>query len=102
MLYSLDRQHRDMPTRRRVQFIEGVLAWLLLSVLGLGLLGAYSHELFFVLSLIGFLVVTELTAPFSITPAWRRRVQLLIVLGLVVFGYIVIKRILAILPPGVF
>ena len=90
-----------MPTRRRAQFIQGVLAWMLLSLLGLALLGAYGHELFFVLSLIGFLVVTELTAPFSITPAWRRRVQVLIVLGLLVFGYIVIKRILEILPPGV-
>lgn len=90
-----------MPTRRRERFIHGVLAWMLVSLLGLTLLSAYSHELFFVLNLIGFLVVTELTAPFTITPAWRRRVQLVIVLGLAVFGYIVIKRIIEILPPGV-
>jgi hypothetical protein len=65
------------------------------------LLDGLSPELFFVVSLIGFLVVTELTAPFAITPAWRRRLRWIIAIGLVVFGYIVIRRILAILPEGV-
>jgi hypothetical protein len=45
--------------------------------------------------------VTELTAPFAITPAWRRRLLLVIGAGLLGFGYIVIRQILAILPPGV-
>jgi hypothetical protein len=36
-----------------------------------------------------------------VTPTWRRRLKWLIAVGLVVFGYIVVRRILAILPPGV-
>lgn len=72
------------------------------AALVLALLDSLSYELFFVVSLIGFLVVVELTAPFEVTPRWRRRLTWLIALGLVVFGYIVIRRILAILPPGVF
>jgi hypothetical protein len=77
------------------------MAWLLGSLLALSLLGSLSSELFFVVSLIGFLIIVELTAPFSVTPAWRQRLKWLIGIGLSVFGYIVIRRILAILPSGV-
>lgn len=71
------------------------------TIVALTLLGALTYELFFVVSLIGFLIVVELTAPFNVTPRWRRRLRWIILLGLVVFGYIVVRRILAILPPGV-
>jgi hypothetical protein len=91
-----------MSTRRRHRFVVGNLAWQLTAALVLVALGALSLELFFVVALIGFLVITELTAPFHVTPAWRRRLRWLIAGGLVVFGWIVVKRILAILPPGVF
>ncbi len=91
-----------MPTTRRQRFIHGHLAWMLATVLVLSLLESLSYELFFVVTLIGFLVVTELTAPFEVTPRWRRRLKWLIAIGLLGFGYIVINRILEILPPGVF
>lgn len=90
-----------MSLRRRRQFVHGNVAWMLGTTTVLVLLDALSLELFFVVSLIGFLVLTELTAPFSVTPAWRRRLRWIIALGLLVFGYIVIRRILAILPEGV-
>jgi hypothetical protein len=90
-----------MATRRRNQLVHGQLVWMLGSILALTLLGALTYELFFVVSLIGFLIVVELTAPFNVTPAWRRRLRWIILVGLVVFSYIVIRRILAILPPGV-
>lgn len=67
----------------------------------LALLGSIELELFFVLSLIGFLIVVELTAPIAVKPRWRRRLPWLIAVGLVIFGVIVIRRILEILPPGV-
>jgi hypothetical protein len=75
---------------------------MLVTLVVLGVLGQLSLELFFVVSLIGFLVVVQLTAPFSVTPRWRSRLKWLILLGLVGFAYVVIQRILAILPPGVF
>ncbi|MFB6104738.1 MAG: hypothetical protein ABEJ57_06625 [Halobacteriaceae archaeon] len=90
-----------MATRRRLRFIHAQVAWMSVALLALVLLDALTYELFFVVSLIGFLVVTELTAPFRVTPTWRRRLRWLIALGLIVFAYIVVKRILAILPPGV-
>ena len=75
---------------------------MLAVVVVLAALGAMDLELFFVLSLIGFLVVVELTAPIAVTPRWRRRLPWLIGIGLVVFGVIVVRRILEILPPEVF
>lgn len=89
-----------MSTRRRQRFIHAQLAWMLGTIMLLTLLGSLSLELVFVLSLIGFLVVVELTAPFNVTPRWRRRLLPIIGLGLLGFGVIVIRRILAILPPG--
>lgn len=90
-----------MVTRRRQQFVIGHVAWMLATVLGLALLDAVSVELVFVLSLIGLLVIAQLTAPLNVTPRWRRRLRWLIIIGLVVFGLLVIRRILAILPAGV-
>jgi hypothetical protein len=90
-----------MATHRRMRFIYGQIAWMVAVVLALTLLGSLSYELFFVLSLIGFLIVTELTAPFNITPRWRSRLKWLILAGLLVFAYIVVRRILEILPPEV-
>ena len=75
---------------------------MLAVVVVLAALGSMDLELFFVLSLIGFLVVVELTAPIAVTPRWRRRLPWLIGIGLVVFGVIVVRRILEILPPEVF
>lgn len=91
-----------MATRRRTRFIHAQIAWMLGTILLLVLLSSLTLELFFVVSLIGFLVVTELTAPFNVTPAWRKRLRWVILVGLIGFAYIVVKRILEILPPGVF
>ncbi|QFU84768.1 hypothetical protein [Natronorubrum aibiense] len=84
-----------------MRFIRGQLAWMVAAVVVLSVLGSFSYELFFVLSLIGLLIVTELTAPFAVTPDWRRRLRWLILLGLVGFAVIVVRRILEILPPEV-
>lgn len=91
-----------MTTAKRQRFVTGVTAWLVGTILLLSLLGSMELELFFVVSLIGVLVVVELTAPFNVTPRWRRRLIPLIVVGLLGFGIIVVRRILAILPEGLF
>lgn len=90
-----------MGTSRRMRFIYGQVAWMVATVLVLVLLESLSYELFFVLSLLGFLIVTALTAPVAITPAWRRRLRWIILLGLLGFTYVVIRRIIEILPPEV-
>lgn len=89
-----------MATRRRERFVHGQVAWMLGVIVLLSALGSLELELFFVLSLIGLLVVVELTAPFNVTPRWRRRLIPIILLGLLGFAGIVIRRILEILPEG--
>ena len=88
-----------MVTRRRLQFIHGTMAWMAAALLVLVLLDALSYELFFVIALIGMLIVTELTAPLNVSPTWRRRLLWIIAVGLVVFGIIVVRRIIEILQP---
>ena len=90
-----------MQTTRRLQFVHAQLAWMLGVILLLALLGSLTVELFFVVSLIGLLIIVELTAPFRITPRWRKRLWIVIGLGLLGFSVIVVRRILDILPPGV-
>lgn len=82
---------------RSFRFVVAQTAGMLGSLIVLTLLGAFSLELFFVVSLISLLVVTELTAPFRITPTWRRRLLWVILVGLAGFAYIVIRRIQTIL-----
>jgi hypothetical protein len=91
-----------MVLTKRQRFVHVTLAWTLAAALVLVLLNDLSYELFFIVSLIGFLVVVELTAPVRITPVWRRRLRWFILFGLGGFAYLVVKRALAILPPGVF
>lgn len=74
----------------------------MLSVLVvLAVLDSLTLGLYFVLTFIGFLAVIELTAPFNVTPRWRRRLKWLIALGLLGFVYVIVRRLLTLLPPGV-
>ncbi len=86
-----------MATRRRRQFVSGQVAWMASVMIVLTAIGSLSLELFFVVSLIGLLIVTELTAPLNVTPRWRKRLRVIIVLGLLAFAYIVVRRIMEIL-----
>jgi hypothetical protein len=91
-----------MATRRRQRFVQGQAAWMLVALVVLAVLGALSLELYFLVSLVGFLVVVELTSPINVTPQWRSRLKWIVLLGLLLFGYVVVQRILRILPGGVF
>lgn len=90
-----------MPTHRRRRFLHGHVAWMLGCLVVLAVLESLTLELFFVASLIGLLVVIELTAPVEATPRWRRRLRWLVAAGLLAFVAMVVRRILAIIPPGV-
>jgi len=86
-----------MATPRRLQFVYAQTAAMVASIVILVLLNSFTLELFFVLSLIGLLITTELTAPFTVTPKWRRRLRWVILLGLAGFGYLITRRLVRIL-----
>lgn len=88
-------------TTAREQFIYGQIAWMLGVIILLAALGSLSLELVFVLSLIGLLIIVELTAQINVTPRWRSRLKWVIGAGLLIFAGIVVRRIIEILPPEV-
>lgn len=86
--------------RRNQQFVYGQVSWMLATLLGLVALGALSVELFFIGSLLGFLVLFELYSPRNVAPKWRSRLKWFIVLGLLLFVYVMARRVLRSLPEG--
>ncbi|SEV81079.1 hypothetical protein SAMN05216285_0185 [Natrinema salifodinae] len=68
---------------------------MIVTILALSALDVLSYELFFVSSLVGFLLVTVLTAPAVATPAWRTRVRWFVALGLLGFALVIAGRIYA-------
>lgn len=90
-----------MTVTNRLQFVYGQVAWMSGMLVVLVLLGSLSYELFFAGSLVGFLVMMEYTSPIDVTPRWRRRLRWFLIAGVLVFGLVVVDRILRALPPGV-
>lgn len=91
-----------MPTQRRERFIHAQLAWMLVTLVLLAALDTVSLESFFLISLLGLLIVTELTAPLNVTPKWRKRLRWIILAGLAVFGVFIVRFLQQTLPPEVF
>ncbi|WP_435181712.1 hypothetical protein [Halorussus sp. AFM4] len=89
-----------MTIRRRQRFVHAQIAVMLAVALGLAALGRLTLEVFFIASLVGFLALIELTAPVNVTPEWRRRIRWLVVLGMLGFGVIVVRRVVSFLPEG--
>jgi hypothetical protein len=87
---------------RRDQFLVAQVGFMLTAVFLLVLLGLFSYELFFVISLLGLLVVTGFVVPLRVTPVWQRRLRWIVLAGVIGFSYLVIRRILILLPQGVF
>lgn len=87
-----------MSLSRRQRFIHAQTAWMLTTIVLLAVLNALSFEMFFLLSLMGFLIVTAFATPFNVTPEWHTRLRWLIAAGLAIFGYIAIRRIVGLLP----
>ncbi|OVE85164.1 hypothetical protein [Natronolimnobius baerhuensis] len=88
-----------MATERRMQFVHWQLVWMLGSILVLVVFDALSLESVFICSLIGLLIITELTAPFAVEPSWRKRLPWLVIAGLVGFAVVIGRWLLALLPP---
>lgn len=77
-------------------------AWMFAVLALLTLFQSLDAEYFFVLCLIGFLIIVELSGPFTVRPEWRKRVNLAIVIGVLVFSLIVINKVLDILGMKIF
>lgn len=77
-----------LPVRER--FVHWQIAWMLGTILALSLLGELTVKQFFLVSLVGFLIIVEFLVPVNVTPRWRRRLRWFVLLGLLGFGYVVV------------
>lgn len=89
-----------MILSQRIVIWSGLWAFLSLTVLGL--LGRLSIEYFFVLSLVGFLVILMLFGPFISRPGWRARASIVTLIGVLIFIVITLEKILTVLPIKLF
>jgi hypothetical protein len=83
--------------KKRLFAVLALVCWLFLVCIFMLLAKNFDLEIFFVLWLIGMLVIVELLDTGSVQPAYLRPLKYLIAAGIVVFGLIVAQKILEIL-----
>jgi hypothetical protein len=67
----------------RLQFVRYHVAWMLATILVLVSLGEFSLTQFYVIALIGYFLIAELTVAEGLDLAWRRRIRVVgVLLGL--------------------
>jgi len=75
---------------------------MLCLIAALALLDAITAEVFVILSFVGLLVVTELTASLTVVSRWRIRVRWVVLTGSLVVAYAMARGILRAVPSGAF
>ena len=83
---------------RYLRFIYMQTGAMVLTVLGLTTLNALTGVTFILISFIFLLIISEFTAPITVTPAWRIRLRWVILGSLFVFAYVTVRHIRAIAP----
>ena len=77
--------------------IIALAVWLTLIAVFMLLARSVNLEIFFVLALIGFLIIIELIAPKYIKPGYLRYIQYVLAAAIVIFGMIVAQKVMEIL-----
>lgn len=86
-----------MNPRSRVTVVVVLLVWCLVVAAFMLLNRALDLEVFFVLVLIGMLVLVELADTATVQPGHLRRVKYVVAAGVLVFGWIVANKVMEIL-----
>ena len=82
--------------RKQIAAITLVL-WLTIVIVFMLLLQRFDLEIFFVLTLIGILVIAELVKQQYVQPGYLRYLNYLIGAGIIIFGIIVVQKVVEIL-----
>lgn len=80
---------------QKIVYVFG--AWMLAVLTILVLLNNIIFEYFFAFSFIGFLIIVELSGPFTVRPAWTSRINIVIAIGAIAFAVIILNNVLTIL-----
>ena len=83
----------------RKQYIAVIAfaVWLTFIALFMLLAQSFNFEIFFVLSLIGFLIIVEIISLKYIQPGYMRYIRYILAASIVIFGVIVVQKVLEIL-----
>jgi hypothetical protein len=82
-----------MPTKSQ-KMVLASWAWSILALVVLTLLQSVRLEYYVAFSLVGLFIIAQLSGPFRSRPPWKLRLNLVLVLGLIVFILIVLKEAL--------
>jgi len=77
--------------------ISALAAWVILVIGFMVLARAVDLEIFFVLRLIGTLIIVELASDHMATPRYLSMLKMVIASGVILFGVIVARKIMEIL-----
>lgn len=91
----------DMPTRQRRRLLQAQAGWMTAALVGLSLFDALSLGLYLVVSYLGFLTLVLATMAGGTSRPLRRRLLVLVLLGMVGFIALFVLRVREMLPPGV-
>jgi hypothetical protein len=83
--------------KKKILSAIAMAIWLIIIGIFMLLAGRVDLEIFFVLWLIGILVIVELTDTRFTLPAHLRYVRFLVAAGIIIFGVIVAQKVLEIL-----
>jgi hypothetical protein len=76
--------------------IIALAVWLTVISIFMLLTMSVNLEIFFVLSLIGFLIIAELVTPKFIKPGYLRYIQDILTVGMAIFVLIILKKVMEI------
>jgi hypothetical protein len=83
--------------RKQQTAILALILWLILVLLYMLLSNIFDLEFFFILCMIGVLVIMQLIEPKYVKPGYLRYIWYLIALGILVFGAVVVLKVMEIL-----
>lgn len=92
---SAEAVHADRGNFR--QFLSTQIAFLFVAPVVLQLIGRFTVETYFVLAFVWFLCMSEVLAPQTTDEAWWQRIQWLKIGGALVFAYLLIQYVMAVL-----
>lgn len=89
-----------MLSREKRRIIYGQSLWMILVIFWLYLTGGQSLELFFVMSLVGFLFLVDVSTPTFVQLRWHKRLRRVAVAGIIAFIIVMSMRVFSLLAPS--
>lgn len=97
MLFTEHCYTQSISMMKKHMAISALAAWVILVIGFMVLARTLDLEIFFVLWLIGILIIVELVSDHVATPRYLRALKMVIAAGVILFGVIVARKILEIL-----